>query len=453
MRRRWKSILARLRTPLGRLELRAALNKRSWPILLRLATWYRSTCVRDARIVAVVGSFGKSTTMRAVSTALGRDIHKHALFNAKSAVARAIFRVRPGDRHAVIEIGIGAPGHMRTYARLIRPNVTVVTSIGSEHNRSLKTLEVTRSEKAEMVRILPPSGLAVLNGDDPNVLWMRHHTTARVVTFGFAEANDIRASDVALDWPAGTVFTLHAADETRVLRTRLVGKHMVYPMLAAVAVALNEGLSLGQIIPALEGLAPTPGRMEMIPLPNGAILLRDEVKAALETVEVALDSLAEIPAQRRIVVLGEVSEPPGSQGPIYRRLGERVAHVASRAIFVGRRSTWKSLATGAKRSGLAAERLSNAGGSVRQAVESLRKNLGPGDVVLVKGRDTQRFDRISLALMGRTVRCDISFCTAKVQCESCPMLEQGWNGFRAETEGRTGRPDELVSPITLKSDL
>jgi UDP-N-acetylmuramyl pentapeptide synthase len=290
-----------------------------------------------------------------------------------------------------------------------------------------------------MVRMLPPSGLAVLNGDDPNVLWMRQQTTARVVTFGFAEANDIRASDVALHWPAGTVFTVHASGETRLLRSRLVGKHMVYPILAAVAVALSEGLNLDQIIPALEGLAPTPGRMEMIPLANGAILLRDEVKAALETVEVALDALAEIPAKRRILVLGEVSEPPGSQGPIYRRLGERVAHVASHAIFVGRRSTWKSLATGAKRSGLPQERLSNAGESVWQAVEVLRENLGPGDVVLVKGRDTQRLDRLSLALMGRTVRCDIGFCKAKVQCESCPMLEPGWSRPRREVEKERGK--------------
>ncbi|MGH7966111.1 MAG: hypothetical protein ACRERD_30540 [Candidatus Binatia bacterium] len=68
----------------------------------------------------------------------------------------------------------------------------------------------------------------------------------------------------------------------------------------------------------------------------------------------------------------------------------------------------------------------NADTSVRKAVEMLGDDLGPGDVVLIKGRDTQRLDRVALALMGRTVRCDLSFCDVKLHCEYCPMLERGW---------------------------
>ena len=69
---------------------------------------------------------------------------------------------------------------------------------------------------------------------------------------------------------------------------------------------------------------------------------------------------------------------------------------------------------------------------VIQVLEQLG-DLGPGDVVLVKGRDTQRLSRISLALAGRTVRCDIPRCHAPVDCEECPMLERGWNGARVVT--------------------
>jgi UDP-N-acetylmuramoyl-tripeptide--D-alanyl-D-alanine ligase len=315
---------------------------------------------------------------------------------------------------------------MARYARLVRPNITVVTSIGSEHNRSLKTLEVTRSEKAEMVRILPRSGLAVLNGDDPNVLWMQTQTSARVTTVGFAESNDVRASEVVLDWPGGIRFRLHAHGEIRVLKTRLTGKHMVYPVLAAVAVALAEGFTLDAILPRLEALTPTPGRMQAVSLPNGAMILRDEFKSSLETIDAALDALAEIPARQRIVVFGEISEPPGSQGPIYRRLGERIGHLASRAIFIGESGVWGPFATGAKRGGLPPPMLINSGKSVCKAIEAVREYLGPKDVVLVKGRDNQRLERVSLGLSGRTVRCDIGFCKEKVRCEKCPMLERGW---------------------------
>jgi UDP-N-acetylmuramoyl-tripeptide--D-alanyl-D-alanine ligase len=335
MRRTWKEKLALLRTPYGRWELRRVIRRRSWPMLKRLARVYRGSLIRNICIVVVVGSFGKSTTMHAVTRALGRNIHPHARRNAEGSVAEAVLRIRPFQRHAVIEVGIGAPRQMAPHARLLRPNITVVTWVGSEHNGSLKTLEITRCEKAEMVRVLPPSGLAVLNGDDPNVLWMRGETRARVITFGFAESNDVRASDIALDWPTGARLTVHAGGETRTLRSRLIGKHMAYPILAAIAVSLAEGLTFDEIIPRLEALSPTLGRLQPVQLPNGAIILRDEFKSALETVDAALDAFSEVPARRRIVVLGDVTEPIGSPGPIYRRLGERVAQIASRAIFIG----------------------------------------------------------------------------------------------------------------------
>jgi UDP-N-acetylmuramoyl-tripeptide--D-alanyl-D-alanine ligase len=430
MRRSWKQIPVLIRTPLGRLRLWSGVNDLFWPILLQLASFYRQTLARKTRVIAVVGSFGKSTTMRAVTVALGRNIHPRSEFNARNAVAKAVLRIRPNERHAVIEVGIDKPGQMATYASLVRPNITVVTSIGSEHNRSLKTLEGTRSEKAEMVRRLPRSGLAVLNGDDSNVLWMQSQTHARVITFGFGNANDVRASDVAVDWPNGTRFTLHTAGETRTLRTRLVGKHMVYPVLAAVAVSLAEGFTFEEIIPRLEALPPTPRRLEMARLANGAIVLRDEFKSALETIDAALDALAEIPARRRMVVMGHITEPPPRQGPIYRRLGEQVAHIACRAIFVGDSGVWDPFARGIRRAGMPRGALINAGNNVLKAIEALRQDFGPGDVVLVKGRDTQRLERVALALMGHTVRCDIGFCVAKVRCEKCPMLERGWNGIR-----------------------
>ncbi|MBC7790050.1 MAG: UDP-N-acetylmuramoyl-tripeptide--D-alanyl-D-alanine ligase [Anaerolineae bacterium] len=419
MKRGFKD-LPSLRTPLGRFELARRIYHLAWPLLSVLATLHRRTLARNTRVIAVVGSFGKSTTMRATHAALGVT-RPSSIANAGSSVARAVLRIVPGQRHAVIEVGIDRPGEMAPHSRTVRPDVTVVTSIGSDHNRSFKTLSDTRAEKVEMVRALPADGIAVLNGDDPNVLWMRSQTRARVITFGMHEANDVRGSDIALDWPHGSRFMLHVPGESRQLRIRLVGKPPVYAMLAAVAVAQSLGLSLDQIVPALEALAATPGRLELVRLASGAIILRDDYKASLETVDAALDVMAEIPG-RRLVVIGEIAEPVGSTRPIYRRMGERVGQLASRAIFLGGQ-TASSFMAGARQAGLVRDSVIHAR-DVHQVIALLRDELAPGDTVLIKGRDTQRLDRITLALTGSDVRCELRFCNAYLRCAQCPMLNR-----------------------------
>jgi UDP-N-acetylmuramyl pentapeptide synthase len=418
-----------LGTSLGRRHLRYTIVDRS-ALALPAAALYRRAFLHRVRIVAVVGSFGKTTTARAVQAALGESPSQQPGANSGGWLALALLRLSPRRRHGVIEVGINGPGQMARYARTIRPDVGVVTSVGSEHNRSLKTLEATRHEKAEMVRVLPPSGLAVLNGDDPNVMWMAGETRARTVTFGFGEGNDVRATDVVLEWPNGTRFTLHTPRGSRLARIRLIGRPMVRAALAAVAVATNEGRSLLEILPGLEALAPTPGRLEPIPLPAGAVLLRDEFKAPQETIAAALDVLSEIPAARRVVVMGDVAEPVGSQRELYRRLGTRTAQVASRAIVLPAGDLGAAFRSGATHGGLPREAVVMADRSVRRAAEAVAADLAPGDVVLIKGRDTQRLERVALALMGREVRCELVYCNARLtRCDACPMLGRPWPGL------------------------
>jgi UDP-N-acetylmuramyl pentapeptide synthase len=308
-------------------------------------------------------------------------------------------------------------------ARLLRPDVVVVTSIGSEHNRSYGTLEAARDEKAVMVRALRPRGTAILNGDDPHVRWMAGQTKARVLTFGFEAGNDVRGSQLELDWPRGNRLSVEAGGERRTLQTRLLGWPMAYAALAAVAVALSENVPLSVAAPRIEALEPSPGRLELVSLDNGAFVLRDDFKSTLESIHSALDVLADVPARRKIVVFGDVSEPPGSQGAIYWRIGERVAEIADRFIVLG--SSYQRYAAGAKRAGFPPAALADAKRDVLRAVEIASEGLGPGDVVLVKGRDSQKLDRVSLALAGRRVCCTLEHCDLRMtRCASCAQLER-----------------------------
>jgi UDP-N-acetylmuramyl pentapeptide synthase len=429
MRFRLRDLPAMLRTPAGRMHVRQGIAYRSWPLLSPLARMYRRTLVRDTRVIAVTGSFGKSTTARAIAAALDVTEHAWMLSNFWSWIAFALLRIRPGQRHAVIEVGISKPGQMKGYARTVGPDVAVITAIGSEHHRSLGTLEVTRAEKSWLLQVLPVSGTAVLNGDDPNVMWMKQKTRARVVTFGFGAQCDVRADDVRLDWPRGTHFRLTAFGETRDVAVRLLGRHMVYPVLAAIAVSHLEGCALDSALARLRELAPTPGRMDPVQLRNGVTVLRDDFKSTLETVHSALDVLAEVPASRRVVLLGSVSEPPGAQRPMYQALGERIAAIAAHLVVF--HHDFEPIWSGARRAGMPRTSVTVAARTAQDAAEALSQVLLPGDVLLIKGRGPEKLDRVRLILEGRQVGCDIGYCSLRtLECEQCPMLERGWEGHR-----------------------
>jgi len=411
-------IVCRLGSALGRKRLLLGALSHTRPMLFPIAHAYRRTMIRRTRIVAVVGSFGKTTTTRAVSAALGLPRDPKG-WNSGAFVAAKLLRIRAGARYGALEVGISRKGTMARYARLLRPDIAVVTSIGSEHHESLGTLEGTREEKSAMVRALPPAGLAVLNGDDPNVLWMRGATRARVITFGFGSACDVRASSVSIDIREGTRFELHADGRTREVVTRLLGRHMVYPILAAAAVAVSEGFSLEDILPRLERLAPAPERLQVVRMDEGAFLIVDTFKSTLETIHASLDTLAEIDADRKIVVLGDIEEPKGSQGPLYKDLGARISRVATRVVFVGGGKAHASLVSGARSAGMTRESVVYAGKSPRRAAELVEEDLRVGDVVLIKGRSTQHLERVAFHLVGRPVPCDVEACGWKPGCAEC----------------------------------
>jgi UDP-N-acetylmuramoyl-tripeptide--D-alanyl-D-alanine ligase len=418
-------------TPIGRHRVRRRLRKYvAWSLLSRAAALYRSTVVGRTRVAAVVGSVGKTTTAAAVSIALGRPPAGHNR-NAWGAIALGMLAIRPCQRHAVLEVGIDAAGQMRQYAQVLQPDIVVITAIASEHHRTLGSLDDIQREKAQILSGLRGNGVVIVNGDDQRTLTMAATAKARVVTFGFGTDNDVRADEPVLDWPHGTFVRVELDGRTLALRVRLLGRVMMYPILAALAAAWIEGRPMEEVVRELEELAPQRGRMEPVELPNGAWLIRDDFKSTIETIDASLDLLAQVPG-RRIVVIGDISEPVGSQGLLYRRIGGRLAKIASRVVIVSDRRSAQGYSSGAARAGMPRDAVVRVR-DVSAAVDALRTDLRAGDVVLIKGRDRQHLARVALALQGRKVGCRITDCTiGGLTCETCPMLERGW----ADREGR-----------------
>jgi len=253
------------------------------------------------------------------------------------------------------------------------------------------------------------------------VMWMEDSARVSVVTYGFNPTNRVRASRVIDHERTGVRFTLHLDKETREVSTRLLGKHQVAAGLAAMAIAQAEGLDTHRSLSALEALEPTLNRLQPICHPSGAWVLLDAFKGALETIDAALATLSRLPARRKVVVLGDVEEPPGSQGPIYKALGLRLADTCDRVLFVGGKTNLARLRTGTRAGGLPNDAVTNIRTNPRAILEELKPELRPSTTILIKGRSTQHLERVALLLSGESVACSRERCAWRHACSVCPL--------------------------------
>ena len=398
----------------------------------------RRTIGRRAQLIAVSGSYGKTTTTRAVIAAMG--LHEHRLqtlgYNAYSFLYLQLACYTAFQSKAVIEIGIGLPGQMRPYAKVIAPDVAVLTAIGEDHiKRFPGGIDGILEEKADLVRSLPADGLAVLNIDDPRVAWMASQTSANVLTYGFETKADATIRLVEARGADGNRLTISFRGVDYVFTTRLVGRTAAYAIAPALALGIELGRPADSVIGALEALRPTPGRLEPIRLENGAILLMDDYKGSPATVHRALEEFADMRASRRIAVLGQV--PPATPGPhsdTYAALGRHAGRILDEAYLIHLPGEHFA----AYRSGLIAGGLADVKirrmHSVFEAYRALHANLTSGDIVLLKGHTPDRLMRIALLLQDVQVRCRTTYCPriSPIRCSECELLSSDFGGDSRE---------------------
>jgi len=425
MRYRWSEIPALLRSEQGRKSLWAGQTSLIWPIFSLFVLVWRRIAQRKLKVIAVTGSLGKSTTARAVATALQARI-PDGKSNSRYALARDLFSYSPADRMAVLEAAAASPGEMKFRALMLNPDIAVVTSIASEHILSFGSLEGTRQEKAGLVRGLSADKLVVLNADDPNVMWMAGQTKAVIVTCGFSENADFKALDYQLLPGQGIHFLIRSQEGTWPVRIGIPGRQMVFPVLAAVAAAGINGIDPETAISRLEKLTSLNGRMQLFRTSSGATLIRDDFKSNKESVRNALETMRDYPAKRKILILGGVDEILNRElSSYYRKLGSLIAEATDTALLFLHRKPFRRCKAGAVDAGMAPECLVRVQGDPLSALPLLPEDIGEGDLLLVKGKNRHRTARLSLHLLGEKVGCRIPSCLLGVDCDICELLEKG----------------------------
>jgi UDP-N-acetylmuramoyl-tripeptide--D-alanyl-D-alanine ligase len=275
-------------------------------------------------------------------------------------------------------MGMNHAGEIAALCQIALPNQGVVTVVGPVHLEFFDSVADIARAKYELIASLPHDGTAFLNADDDYVSQFGRDFKGRVVMFGMKPTADVRAENVQAHGASGVSFDLLTQGVRQPVQSPLLGRHNVHNVLAAAAVALEHGVSPSEIAEALPSLQPADKRGQVVQLGNITVLY-DCYNSSPKALMSAVDTLAEMPAQRRIVVAGEMLELGATSEQLHRDCG---TYIAGKKIDVllGVRGFARPMVEAALAAGMKAEFLA----TPQEAGEWLARNAKDGDAVLLK---------------------------------------------------------------------
>ena len=391
-----------------------------------------------ATFVAVTGSSGKTTTAALIAHILS------GVASVRSQVGTNVYRAHvrslqhsPDDAYFVSETGSFGPGTLQPVLDVVRPTVGVVTMVALEHKSAFRTVEAVAEEKGKLVEVLPASGLAVLNHDDPRVLAMSQRTKARSVTFG-RTGGDYVMSNVRCETPGNLRLAITHAGEAVEIATALTGAHHALAVGAAFACARELGVPPTIIVERIANFAPLFARCSVHRVPNGPVFINDTAKAPYHSIFLAFDMLKGFRAPRKRIVVGHISDAAGSDH-IYPKVYRAARIVADQVIYIGQHSH-RSKATAEDIAGGRFVRFEG----VEAAAKFLKETAMPGELILLKGAGNLHLERLMLTFF-TSIRCWEDACGRKGHCPPTGGTGCGLYGVPFE-QHKTARK-ELAFPL------
>jgi UDP-N-acetylmuramoyl-tripeptide--D-alanyl-D-alanine ligase len=337
-------------------------------------------------VVAVAGSYGKTSTKEFIATILSAQfevLRPPGSHNTPMGLCRVI-REQLGPRHEVFvaELGDWVPGDIEALCRLLRPRIGVLTTIGPEHLERFKSMARVEASKFELLAALPSDGTAIVNHDDEAIRRLAGQVPrATVYRYGLAAPGaQVRARGVRTT-RGGLEFMVEADGHGQAsFKVGLLGRHNVANVLAAVAVGLTLGMSLEQIARAAARISPVEHRLQPIQGAGGVLVVDDAFNSNPRGAAAALEVLAELEGGRRILVTPGMVELAEREFEENRAFARRAASVCDEVVLVGH-SRAAPLLAGLRDAAFPSGRV-HVVGDLQAATERLATLVRAGDIVL-----------------------------------------------------------------------
>ncbi|MFA6397971.1 MAG: UDP-N-acetylmuramoyl-tripeptide--D-alanyl-D-alanine ligase [Candidatus Paceibacterota bacterium] len=380
------------------------------------------------KIITVSGNLGKTTTKDAIYTVLkdfyfvrkseknfiseiGAPLTILGCENAGKNYLGWVFNVIKGfwlilikqdyPEWLVLEVGASAPGDIKLISSWLHSDVVVMTRFGEipSHVEFFKSPEHFLKEKIGLIHSLKKDGTLILNADDPVIFKLKDEFKSKILSFGFNPEAKLMASNSQICYspesknPKGLNFKVnYDGHSLPVTMNRVLGNNHIYAGLASLAVAYLNDLNILEAISAIKKIKSPPGRLRIIDGLKDSIILDDTYNSSPMACETALSVLGEIDTKKRkIAILGDMLELGKYTEEAHKKIGELAVKNCDTLVTVGIRA--QKIAEGALIGGMSEKNIFQMNDN-KEAGKFVEKLIGKGDVVLVKGSQKMRMEKI-----------------------------------------------------------
>ena len=297
----------------------------------------------NLKVIGITGSYGKTSCKNILSEIL--KIKYNTLptpenYNTPNGLLLSINNyLGKFDEVFIAEMGARSKGEIKELCDLVHPEYGILTKIGTAHLETFKTEEVIQKTKFELIESLPRSGIGIMNADDTKQMNYNFKSEAKIITIGINNKSaDILAEDISSKGGI-TTFTLKikGEKEKHLFETKLLGKANIYNILSAIALGLNFGITIPELVRAVKRVKPVPHRLELKQM-VGFYLIDDAYNSNPEGAKMALEVLSSMPGKKIIITPGmiELGSVQDKENEIF---GEEIAKVCDEVILIGKKQT------------------------------------------------------------------------------------------------------------------
>ena len=374
-----------------------------------LAAYYRG--FSSAKFVAVTGSVGKTTTKEfiyAVASASFKTHKTQGNYNNELGLPLTIFGIEPDDKVVVLEMGMSALGEIEHMSKIARPDIALVTNIGTSHLASLGTRENICRAKLEIRLGLPEDGILLLNADEP-LLFYQYETLEKKPKLMsiYNRCGDFRAVNIRQKLDGIVYDLIYSNKAVTNVEIPALGKHNVYNSLAAYAVGVMLGMTDDAIRRGLKTFVSADMRQKIYDV-GGITIIDDCYNASPESMRAAIDVLISMAAKRHArpaALLGDMLELGEYSRLMHDQLGQYAAQMQVQKLFCYGMMA-DIVAEAAIKKGIRADNVFVCLDTrdPQGMADMILQAIGPGDILLVKASRAVQAEKIIECIKKRKIR-------------------------------------------------